>query len=154
MSPSKLSLRLIVNGKAAADPTLRAAVSELRESGQAAEVRATWEGGDAGRFASEAVNDGVDVIIAAGGDGTVNEVAAGMLSVQVPSPSALAVVPYGTANDFATGIGIPKGDPLAALQLAATGDATPIDIGRVNGRIFVNVTSGGFGAEVTAIGAA
>jgi YegS/Rv2252/BmrU family lipid kinase len=62
----------------------------------------------------------------------------------------MAVIPYGTANDFATGTGVLKGDPLKALQLAAEGDTTPIDVGKVNGRIFVNVTSGGFGAEVTA----
>lgn len=149
MTEANRTLRLIVNGKAAADPALRTAVSTVRESGQPLDVRATWEAGDAGRYAAEAVRDGIDVIIAAGGDGTVNEVASGMLSEQTPSPSALAVVPYGTANDFATSLGIFKGNPLSALQLAATGTVTPIDVGRVNGRIFVNVTSGGFGAEVT-----
>jgi lipid kinase YegS len=79
----------------------------------------------------------------------VNEVAGGILSADV-AQSALAVIPYGTANDFATGIGVLKGDPLKAMQLAAEGAATPIDVGRVNDRIFINVTSGGFGAEVTA----
>ena len=62
----------------------------------------------------------------------------------------MAVIPYGTANDFATSIGILKGDLLKALQLAAGGAATAIDVGKVNNRIFVNVASGGFGAEVTA----
>ena len=47
-------------------------------------------------------------------------------------------------------MGVLKGDPLKALQLAAEGAATPIDVGKVNDRFFVNVTSGGFGAEVTA----
>ncbi len=139
-----------MNGKAAADPLLRPAVKEIRDRGHDVEVRVTWEGGDAARYASEAVDEKVDVVVAAGGDGTINEVADGMVSGDSSCESALAVIPYGTANDFATGSGILKGDPLSALELAATGDATAIDLGEVNGRVFVNVTSGGFGAEVTA----
>ena len=143
-------MRLVVNGKAAGDPALRAAVAHVRDAGHQLEVRVTWEHGDAARYAAEAAAQGIDVVIAGGGDGTINEVAGGMLAENASPKTALAVVPYGTANDFATGIGILKGDPLAALQLAAEGNATPIDVGKVNGRIFVNVTSGGFGAEVTA----
>jgi lipid kinase YegS len=143
-------MRIIVNGKSAGDPALREAVSQIRQQGYRLEVRVTWEGGDAARYAGEAVREGVDVVIAAGGDGTINEVAGGVLSADASPSTALAVIPYGTANDFATGIGVLKGDPLKALQLAAEGVATPIDVGKVNDRIFVNVTSGGFGAEVTA----
>ncbi len=149
-SSAKRRMRLVVNGKSAGDPALRSAVGQLRGTGHQLEVRVTWEHGDAARYAAEAVSAGLDVVIAAGGDGTINEVAGGMLSADESPKTALAVVPYGTANDFATGIGILNGDPLKAMQLAAEGDATPIDIGKVNGRIFVNVTSGGFGAEVTA----
>jgi lipid kinase YegS len=143
-------MRLIVNGKAAGDPLLRPAVKEIRDAGHRLDVRVTWESGDAARLAAEAVSDGVDVVVAGGGDGTVNEVASGMLARGDTGGSAMAVVPYGTANDFATSIGVLKGDPLKALQLAASGASTPIDVGRVNDRVFVNVTSGGFGAEVTA----
>ncbi len=144
------SLRMILNGKAAGDPALRAAVKQLRNSGQSLEVRVTWEGGDAGRYAAEAVNDGLDVVIAAGGDGTVNEVTSGILSTSNAGETAIAVVPFGTANDFAAGCGIPIGDPLAALHLAATGKSFPIDVGKANDDYFINVASGGFGAEVTA----
>lgn len=150
MSSEQRTLRLIVNGKAAGDPALRTAVAQLRDDGFPLDVRVTWEGGDAERYAAEAVCDGVDVVVAAGGDGTINEVAGGMLSGSEPLTTALAIVPYGTANDFATGMGILRGDPLTALRLAAEGSPVRIDVGRVNGRIFVNVTSGGFGAEVTA----
>lgn len=150
MNSATRTLRLIINGKSAGDPALRAAVEQIREVGHKLDVRVTWEAGDAKRYAEEAVNEGIDVVIAGGGDGTINEVAGGMLSATQSLSTALAVVPYGTANDFATGIGVLKDDPLTALQLAAHGEATPIDIGRVNGRVFVNVTSGGFGAEVTA----
>jgi len=147
---SPRSLRIVLNGKAAGDPALRVAVNEIRRQGHSLEVRVTWESGDAARYASEAVRDGVDVIVAAGGDGTVNEVVQGVLSTSNPSDSAVAVVPFGTANDFAAGCGIPLGDPLAALRLAATGSAVAIDVGKANDQYFVNVASGGFGAEVTA----
>jgi len=143
-------LRLVVNGKAAADPQLRSAVSVLRQEGVPIDIRVTWEAGDAARYAAEATIEGIEGIVAAGGDGTVNEVASGILSADQAPQNAMAVVPCGTANDFATGIGIRRGHALDALRLAATGTATAIDVGTVNDRIFVNVTSGGFGAEVTA----
>lgn len=144
-------MRLIINGKSAGDPALRSAVGQLRESGHQLDVRVTWEGGDAARYAAEATRDGIDVVIAGGGDGTVNEVVGGVLSTEEQEQlnTAIAVVPYGTANDFAAGCGIPIGDPLAALKLAAAGAAVPIDVGRANDSYFVNVASGGFGAEVT-----
>ena len=147
---SSRTMRLVVNGKAAGDPLLRPAISQIREQGHRVEVRVTWEAGDAARYAAEATSEGVEVVVAAGGDGTINEVAGGVLSADATPKTAVAVIPYGTANDFATGMGVLKGDPLKALQLAAEGAAIPIDIGKINDRIFVNVTSGGFGAEVTA----
>ena len=149
-APSTRKLRIIVNGKSAAEPLLRPAVSAIREQGHRVDVRVTWEYGDAERYASEAIRDHVDVIVAAGGDGTVNEIAGGMLATDSAPSTALAVIPFGTANDFATSIGVLQGNVAAALDLAATGPVTPIDVGKVNDRIFVNVASGGFGAEVTA----
>jgi lipid kinase YegS len=143
-------MRMILNGKSAGDPALRAAVKEIRDVGHRLDVRVTWEGGDAARYAADAAGDRVDVVIAAGGDGTVNEVVTGILSTKDIGNTAVAVVPFGTANDFASGCGIPIGDPLAALRLAASGDAVPIDVGKANDDYFVNVASGGFGAEVTA----
>ena len=150
-SHSPRSMRLIINGKSAGDPALRSAVRELRKAGHPLDVRVTWEGGDAARYAAEATQEGIDVVIAGGGDGTVNEVAGGVLSAGEHGQinTAIAVVPYGTANDFAAGCGIPIGDPLAALQLAASGKSVPIDAGRANDQFFINVASGGFGAEVT-----
>ena len=143
-------MRLILNGKSAGDPPIRAAVEQLRKEGHSLEVRVTWEYGDAARYTREAAKDRVDVVIAGGGDGTVNEVASGLIESDADWKSAVAVLPLGTANDFANGCGIPVGDPLAALQFAAQGSIFPIDIGCANDRHFVNVASGGFGAEVTA----
>ncbi|PHR90797.1 MAG: lipid kinase YegS [Blastopirellula sp.] len=143
-------MRLIVNGKSAGDPALRAAVTQMRNQGFPLEIRITWEGGDAARYAIEAMEDDVDVVIAAGGDGTINEIVNGIMRTDSDPTIAVGVVPYGTANDFATGCGIPKGDPLAALQIVAENAAVPIDVGKVNNQYFINVASGGFGAEVTA----
>lgn len=143
-------MRLIINGKAASNSKLRSAVGQLRSEGVLVEPRATWESGDAARFAAEAVKDKVDVVVAAGGDGTVNEVVNGLMSCGQELPCAMGVVPFGTANDFATGCGIPAGDPLAALRLIDESEPLGIDVGRCNGTYFLNVASGGFGAEVTA----
>jgi len=140
----------VVNGKIAGETGLRSAIEATRDRGIPLEVRVTWEAGDATRFAAEATRVGVDVVIAVGGDGTVNEVVNGIFEVTTSPRIALGVVPHGTANDFATGCGISKGNPTAALALIADTKPRPIDVGKVNGRCFINVTSGGFGAEVSA----
>ena len=149
-TPVERSLRLIVNGKALGNQALRAAVGTIRGQGVRLEVRVTWEGGDAAQYAAEAVQDDVDIVIAAGGDGTINEVVNGIMNVTDSPNVAVGVVPFGTANDFATGCGIPTGNPLTALSLAAGGEPRLIDVGRVNDRHFINVASGGIGARVTA----
>jgi lipid kinase YegS len=90
------------------------------------------------------------MVIAGGGDGTVNEVAVGLADAVPggnPLPS-LAILPLGTANDLARACKIPL-DPFAALQLAVTGRTAEVDLGRANQRWFVNVATGGFGAQVT-----
>ena len=127
---------------------MRAAINRIREEGQPIEVRCTWEGGDAARFAQEALRDGVDVLVAGGGDGTINEVVNGILSADTSPQMALGVLPLGTANDFARGCGIPL-EPYDALKLATEGESVSIDIPSANGVHFANVASGGFGAEIT-----
>jgi YegS/Rv2252/BmrU family lipid kinase len=62
----------------------------------------------------------------------------------------MGVLPLGTANDFAHGCGLPVDDLNQCLEIACTREARPIDVGRVNGRSFINVVSGGYGAEITA----
>jgi lipid kinase YegS len=141
-------MRLILNGKAADAPGLRDAVSALREQGHKLEIRVTWESGDAERFAEEASGEGVEVVVAGGGDGTVNAVVNGLLRAD-DSPTALGIIPFGTANDFASSCGIPD-DPASALLIAAEQKPVPIDVARANDHLFLNVASGGFTAEITA----
>lgn len=148
-----MKIRLILHGKAARDPRVREAVGAVRADGHVVEVRVTWEAGDASRFARDAVaesrNGGIDCIVAGGGDGTVNEVFAASLAAEPPASCSFGILPLGTANDFARSTGIPVDDLTAALRLVVTAPARPIDVGSLNGRVFVNLVSGGFGSRVT-----
>ena len=141
------TVRLILNGKVAGNEALRAAVAWQRELRHRIDVRVTWEKGDARRFVSEASQ--VDLLIAAGGDGTLNEVVHGLMDIPEGARPNLGIVPLGTANDFATACGIPS-DPAQALMLCIKGDATPIDVGKANDDWFINAATSGFGAEITA----
>ncbi|MET0289343.1 MAG: lipid kinase YegS [Pseudoxanthomonas sp.] len=146
--------RLILNGKSASDVELRAAVKCLRDRGIALDVRVTWEDGDAERFVAEAIADGVGTVIAAGGDGTLSEVAATLAhrSESAEALPTLGLVPLGTANDFATAAGMPE-TSLQALELIADVPARPIDLLRVTAdhgpHWCANMASGGFGTQIT-----
>ncbi len=146
-------IRLVLNGKSQLnvnrDQQVRSAVLAGRAAGADIDVRVTWESDHASHFACEAASQGYDTVIAGGGDGTLNEVVAGLL--KAPKGCALAVLPLGTANDFATGAGVPTGDVFKAMDVALHTQPQPIDIGSVEGRAFINVASGGVGAEITAV---
>jgi lipid kinase YegS len=143
------TMRLVLHGKQAQNPAVRAAVGAVRAAGHHIEVRVTWEAGDGARLAEEASRLGIERVAAGGGDGTINEVAAGLLSArEADRGPALCIVPLGTANDFAHACHVPL-DPSEAFHLATTGTPRRIDVGRVAGRPFINMATGGFGAEVT-----
>jgi lipid kinase YegS len=144
------TVRLVLHGKQAQNPAVRSAVAAERASGHHIEVRVTWEAGDAARLAEEASRAGVERVAAGGGDGTINEVASGLLSARGAGGrvAALAIVPLGTANDFAHACHIPL-DPAGALHLATTARPRPMDVGCVAGRPFINMATGGFGTEIT-----
>jgi lipid kinase YegS len=145
---------LILHGKRAGDEAVRQAVAALRETGVRLDVRVTWESGDARRYATQAIEDGVDAIVCGGGDGSFGEVAATLAQRDEDARAlpAVGLLPLGTANDFASAAGIPS-EPEAALRLLLAQPAVPIDLLRVetNGRTHwaANLVSGGFGAEVT-----
>lgn len=158
--------RLIVNGKAAGDVPLRDAVEAMRDAGVHISVRVTWEPGDAERYVSEAIADGVDTVVAAGGDGTLSEVATTLAQRDADADAlpALALVPMGTANDFADAAGIPV-DAAAALAVARDTTARAVDLLRIESspghgtprkaggarttHWCANLASGGFGTQVT-----
>ena len=140
--------RLLLNGKSAALPAVRGAVQQLRDAGINLEVRVTYEAGDGIRLVREACVDGVDRIIVGGGDRSIHEVLNGLLTCDADVKPAFGILPLGSVNDFARSCIIP-GEPLKALQLAATGEPRLVDVGRANDRYFLNVTTGGFGAAFT-----
>jgi lipid kinase YegS len=139
------NLALIIHGARADHPTLRHLVSWVRAKGHTLEPRITWEAGDATTFAREAASRGVDAVIAAGGDGTVNEVLNGLAGTQTP----LGIIPVGTANDFARQAGLPM-DADHAMDVILHRKPVPVDTITLNGRRFLNVSVGGVGAEATA----
>jgi lipid kinase YegS len=140
-------VQLILNGKAPGIDALRNAIEQQRAVGHRIKVRVTVKKGDARRFAAEAGE--AELLIAAGGDGTLNEVVHGLMDLSEDARPALGIVPLGTANDFANGCGIPP-ELEKALALCLEGRALPIDIGKANEHWFLNAASVGFGAEVTA----
>lgn len=145
----KRRLLVILHGKSACDGPFREDVLTIRDAGLPVDVRVTWEAGDAARYAEEAVLGPYDIVVAAGGDGMLNEVVNGVLAAAPDPKIAVAILPMGTANDFARSLGLGDYKPLESLRLAATGPIGLIDVGRLNGRYFLNVASGGFPAEVT-----
>ena len=148
-------LTLILNGKASGNARVHDAIAAVRDAGHRLDVKMTDGPGDAERFAGETVRDCVegDTIIAGGGDGTLNAVVRGALEADSKPPCSFALLPLGTANDFARNAGIPL-DPLDALEVAIGTTARAIDVGLVDidgdaPRRFVNMLTAGFGPRVT-----
>jgi diacylglycerol kinase (ATP) len=144
--------RLIVNPAAGSDegaeylPVINV---RLRGMVDHLDIVMTTGEGDATRAASQAVADGYGTIFVAGGDGTLNQALNGVASV----PDGLArtiigVIPIGTGNDFARALGFAD-DIEDTLDLLASSTPAAIDVGVVNGHHFLNVSAGGFIAEVS-----
>ncbi|MFK5923679.1 MAG: lipid kinase YegS [Verrucomicrobiota bacterium] len=148
----KGKIRILLNGKKAGLKEVRDAISAVRQNYPDLEVRTTYESGDIQRLLCEASAEGVDRIIAGGGDGTINEVADALMNLPNESKTKaspeVGIFPLGTANDFARACQIPV-NLTEALTLAVCGSSVVVDVGKANERYFMNVASGGFGAEIT-----
>ncbi|HEX8680451.1 MAG TPA: diacylglycerol kinase family protein [Chthoniobacterales bacterium] len=107
-------------------------------------VRATARSGDAECLARAAVKEGYRNVVAAGGDGTVNEVVNGIAG----TGAALGLLPLGTMNVFATELGLPTGDLAGCWELIREGKTRQIDLPRANGKNFVQLAGVGFDAQV------
>lgn len=149
-SDRRKSILVIVNGKNADDSELSDTLRQAEPLSRRIVIRITREPNDATRFVAEQANRPCDVVVAAGGDGSVNEVLNAILACRLSPEPSLAIIPLGTANDFARSCGIPLDHPAHALELVWTGVPRQIDVGRANERFFINVATGGFGAEVAA----
>src|SRR2546426_9872085 len=116
----------------------------LRNRGWRVDLWYTQTRGDGERLARKAVEQKADLVIAAGGDGTINEIIQGL----VGSETALGVLPNGTVNVWARELGIPL-DDTRARNVLVNGQTRRIDLGCVNGRYFLLMVGIGFDGEVT-----
>ena len=144
---------LVVNPKATTTtPRGRDVLARALASDMDVQVTETRNRGHAAALACHAARDGVDLVVAQGGDGTVNEVVNGLLT-DGPGPDLpmLAVVPGGSTNVFARTLGIPN-DPIEAtgeiLDALRAGRSRRIGLGRANDRWFTFSAGFGFDAEV------
>lgn len=122
---------------------LERAVAQLKARGCAVTLRDTRRRGDAEEFARTFDDTRHDIIVAAGGDGTINEVANGLMGKSVP----LGLIPLGTANVLAAELGLPE-TPEGQADAIAMGAVQPINVGVANGRCFLMMAGVGFDAHV------
>lgn len=122
------------------------ALEKLEKAGYETSAHATTGEGDATHAARIAAERGFDVVVAAGGDGTLNEVMNG-LAGQAHRPK-FGVIPMGTTNDFARALHIPR-DIQGAVDIITAGDTIPVDVGRMDDRYFINIAGGGRLTELT-----
>ncbi len=115
-----------------AEEARRLVAGIAQEFGGAVEV-VVGRGDELSARAMHAVEAGYDRIVAGGGDGTVSTVAGAVAATR----AALAVLPMGTLNHFAKDLGVPL-DLAAAVRTALAGRVIKVDVGEVNGRVFVN----------------
>lgn len=141
--------RLIYNptsGREAMKRRLPDILQRLEQGGIETSTHATIGEGDATLAAAEACDRDYDMVIAAGGDGTLYEVINGM-SGKSRRPK-LGILPLGTTNDFARALGVPKNIE-HACELIVRQYAQPIDVGKANQRYFINIAGGGSLTELT-----
>jgi len=101
--------------------------------------------GDAVDLAAAAAERGARTLVAAGGDGTVNEVVRGIRRADAFDRASLAVVPVGTGNNFAKQLSVP--DVATAFDVAESGERRRLDLGQANGHLFVNSCVAGLTAD-------
>lgn len=147
MDIAKRHIAIIVNpisGTGSKEASTNEVASRLRELGHELEVMYTGAPGDATRLAQEAREKGANMVIAIGGDGTVNETAKALCDSDVP----LAIIPMGSGNGLARHLGIPV-DIDGALDVITSGNVREVDYCTMNGEAFFCTFGVGFDAAVT-----
>ncbi|GAA3146712.1 diacylglycerol kinase (ATP) [Kribbella aluminosa] len=116
----------------------------LAAAGLTVDVHTTTCAADVGRIAAEVVASGADAVALVGGDGTIH------LGAQVLANSGMpfGVIPAGTGNDFARGLGVPLNDPAAAADLVVGGRIRAVDLAVVKDEFITTVVAGGFDSLV------
>lgn len=123
-------------------------IDDIRSLGPRVELHETKGAGDAGRLAEALARAGAPLVVAAGGDGTVNEVVNGIAAAGATGRTALGVLPTGTMNVFAAGLGL-RSDRLNDCWRAITGGLrVETDLWRLNGTCFVQLAGAGMDAAI------
>ena len=112
------------------------------------EVHITARPRDAERVVREAANAGIRRVVVAGGDGTVNEAVNGVLSCAPEHRVSLGILPFGTGNDLARSLSIPRAGQGPAVNASSVPPRRGVNVGRVNGRAFLLAAGIGFDARV------
>ncbi len=143
--------RVIYNptsGKEAIKKNLVAILQILEESGYEASAFATTpEKNSAKKEALRAAKAGFKLLVAAGGDGTINEVVNGIAPLE--KRPRVAIIPAGTTNDYARALKIPRDNIVKAAQVIKKNQILPMDIGKANDHYFINIGAGGYLTELT-----
>ena len=121
---------LILHRKSANEPVVKEAVKYVRSKGIDLGVRIPWNKKAKPKVVKEAIADGAKRVIAGGGDGTINAIVNALVGKGKKKPKVeMGVLPLGTANDFAHGLGLPCDDLKQCLEIACTAPAQVIDVG-------------------------
>ncbi|MBB5172538.1 diacylglycerol kinase [Texcoconibacillus texcoconensis] len=120
-------------------------LNRLEEVGFETSAHATT-GKDCAKWEAQRASEHFDLVVAAGGDGTINEVVNGL--AEQPNRPTLGIIPGGTTNDFARAVAIPK-EIEAACDVLCAGNARAVDIGRVGEQYFINIAGAGTLTELT-----
>lgn len=134
---------LIINptaGRERAKYHKNALKTQLEAMFDVVELRLTQKGGDATEWSREAALSGYDAVFCMGGDGTLNETINGLALAN--TPIHFGFIPMGTVNDLARALNIPL-HPEAAIAMLTHAKTIPVDIGKANGRYFVNTIAAG-----------
>ena len=119
---------------------------KLEKAGYETSAYATERAGDATKEAERALEQEYDLLIVAGGDGTLNEVVNGI--AEQPNRPKLGIIPMGTVNDFGRALHLPS-NIMKAVDVIVNGHTTQVDIGKMNSRYFINLAAGGKLTEVS-----
>lgn len=143
--------RLIYNPTSGHETMLRNVgeiLNILEQAGyEASAFQTTAETMSAAKEAQRAAKEGFDLIVAAGGDGTINEVVNGIAPLK--HRPKMGIIPAGTTNDYARALRIPRENSIDAAKVILKGQTVKMDIGQANDKYFMNIAGGGFLTELT-----
>lgn len=136
----------LMAGKAVIGNMLADIIDAFTKSGYEVTARPTQESGDAVQAAAYACANEFDVIVCAGGDGTLSQCLHGIMTSERRIP--IGYIPAGSTNDFAKGLGIPKGI-MESVKWITEGTPTPCDVGGFNDKYFTYIVAFGAFTNVT-----